>query len=243
MSPSLATDGYEIHRALFSDAEVAELRREADAVAAVAGSACVRHLRERSSTFDSLSVSEALLSLIPAGLRPVRSILFDKTASENWPVLWHQDLTITLAQERQIPGYGPWTHKDGSPHVQPPVSLLEGMATIRLHLDDTSATNGALRVIPGSHQNGRIDSDVLSDFDKEGAVTCECSPGDVLLMSPLILHSSRRSESPTRRRVIHFEYARDSDLDTSLKWFELATTQQRTRCRSQHLPRGEFNPS
>lgn len=237
MRPSLATDGYEIHRAVLSDAEVADLRREADAVADAAGSACVRHLRERSSIFDSLSVSAALLSLIPADLRPVRSILFDKTESENWPVPWHQDLTIAVAVERQLPGYGPWSHKDGSPHVQPPVSLLESMATIRLHLDETSAANGALRVIPGSHRNGRIDADTLRDFDKNGAVTCECSPGDVLLMSPLILHSSRRSESPARRRVIHFEYARDGDLDSSLRWFEPATNQQRTRRRSQHVPR------
>lgn len=228
MSPSLATDGYEIHRAVLSDAEVAQLRQEADAVATTAGSACVRHLRERSSILDSLSVSSALLSLIPDGLRPVRSILFDKTESENWPVLWHQDLTIAVAEERQIPGYGPWSHKDGSPHVQPPVSLLESMVTIRLHLDETSATNGALRVIPGSHRNGRIDADTLRALDKGGAVMCECSPGDALLMSPLILHSPRRSESPARRRVIHFEYARNEDLDAGLRWFEPATDQQRT---------------
>ena len=229
MSPSLAPDGFEIHRAVLSDAEVAQLRREADAVAAAAGSVCVRHLRGRSNRFDSLSMSPALLSLIPDGLRPVRSILFDKTKSENWPVLWHQDLTIAVAEERQLPGYGPWSSKDGSPHVQPPVSLLESMVTIRLHLDETSATNGALQVIPGSHRNGRIDADRLRDFDKECAVTCECSPGDALLMSPLILHSSRRSKSPARRRVIHFEYARNADLDSSLRWFEPATNQQRTR--------------
>ena len=136
----------------------------------------MRHLRERSSRFDSLSVSDALLSLISDDLQPVRSILFDKTESENWPVLWHQDLTIAVAEERRIPKYDPWSHKDGTPHVRPPVSLLQNMATIRLHLDETSATNGALRVIPGSHRNGRIDTDALRDLDKDAAVTCECSP-------------------------------------------------------------------
>ena len=54
--------------------------------------------------------------------------------------------------------------------------LLQNMATIRLHLDETSATNGALRVIPGRHRNGRIDTDALRDLDKDAAVTCECSP-------------------------------------------------------------------
>ncbi|MEZ5323619.1 MAG: phytanoyl-CoA dioxygenase family protein [Verrucomicrobiales bacterium] len=225
MPPSLSTDGYEIHRAILSDADVAELRQEANVVADAAGSACVRHLRGRSMVFDALSVSDALLSLIPAGMRPVRSILFDKTESENWPVLWHQDLTIAVVEKREVPGYGPWSHKDGTPHVQPPVSLLENMVTIRLHLDETAATNGALRVIPRSHRNGRIDADALRHFDKGGAVTCDCSPGDALLMSPLILHSSRRSESPARRRVIHLEYARDEDLDVSLVWFEPPTNQ------------------
>ena len=220
MCSSLANDGYEIHRALLSSSEVVELRLEADAVAAAVGSACVRHLRERSSIFESLSESSALLSLIPRGLRPVRSILFDKTKSENWPVPWHQDLTISVTDRQDITGYGPWSHKDGVPHVQPPVSLLENMVTIRLHLDDAFASNGALRVIPESHCKGKMDSDALSDFDKSASVTCECSSGDALLMSPLILHSSRRSDSPVRRRVIHFEYARDTDLDAQLRWFE-----------------------
>jgi len=232
MKPSLATDGYEIHHRLLSEAEVADLRREADSIAEAAGSVCVRHLRSRSRRFDELCASDALLSLFPVGLRPVRSILFDKTVSENWPVQWHQDLTIAVAQERQIPGYGPWSFKDGSPHVQPPVSLLERMVTIRLHLDDTPATNGALRVIPGSHRDGRISTDSLCDYAKERSVTCECRSGDALLMSPLILHSSRRSVSPARRRVIHFEFARDEDLDSSLEWFEHGNNQQRTRRRS-----------
>ena len=153
-------------------------------------------------------------------MRPVRSILFDKTETENWPVLWHQDLTIAVAEEKDIPDYGPWSNKDDSPHVQPPVSLLEKMVTIRLHLDDTPATNGALRVIPRSHNQGKISTNALNKFNKDKAITCECLAGDVLLMSPLILHSSQRSTTPSRRRVIHFEYAHHRDLDPDLQWYE-----------------------
>jgi hypothetical protein len=219
----LATDGYEIHRKVLSDAEIFELRGEADSIAGAAGTACVRHLRKRSEPFDALCMSDTLLALLPGGLRPVRSILFDKTEAENWPLRWHQDLTIAVAKKRSVPGYGPWSHKDSTPHVQPPVSLLEHMVTIRLHLDDTPATNGALRVIPGSHRRGRIATETLGEDDRGGAVTCECMPGDALLISPLILHSSRRPESPTRRRVLHFEYARNEDLDPDLEWFEHAS--------------------
>jgi len=196
------------------------LRAEADLVASYAESACVRHLRSRSRIFNALGVSEFIYTLIPNDLRPVRSILFDKTADENWPVAWHQDLTITVLEERQIPGYGPWSYKDGSPHVQPPISLLQNMVTIRFHLDDTPATNGALRVIPGSHRCGRIPPSALAELEKADEVICECMAGDALFMSPLLLHSSRRSVAPDRRRVIHFEYGRSADLDPSLTWFE-----------------------
>lgn len=224
MNFSLSAEGFEIHRRVLNDTQVSALRTEADTAAAGAGSACVRHLRSRSKMFDELSYSPELMSLLPDGLRPVRSILFDKTPDENWPVLWHQDLTIAVKEEREIYGYGPWSHKDGSPHVQPPIALLANMVTIRIHLDETPASNGALQVIPRSHLKGKILHETVSQDDKDAAVTCECHPGDVLLMSPLILHSSRRSTEPLRRRVIHFEYARESDLDPKLQWFEPATT-------------------
>jgi ectoine hydroxylase-related dioxygenase (phytanoyl-CoA dioxygenase family) len=94
--------------------------------------------------------------------------------------------------------------------------LLEKMITIHLHHDDTSSTNGALRVIPGSHLKGKISPADLAVLNKDVAVTCECKARDAPLIPPLILHSSRRSENPTRRRVIHFEYARDVDLDPAL---------------------------
>jgi ectoine hydroxylase-related dioxygenase (phytanoyl-CoA dioxygenase family) len=169
-----------------------------------------------------LAGCDSFRSLLPEGLRPVRSILFDKTPGENWPVAWHQDLTISLAEEHPAPGYGPWSRKDGVVHVQPPAFLLEHMVTIRLHLDDTPASNGALRVIPGSHLEGRLSVDAVARHAETKAVTCECMAGDVLLMRPLLLHSSMRSTAPSRRRVVHIEYARDVDLDPSLEWFEAA---------------------
>jgi hypothetical protein len=220
MSHHLASDGFEILRSVLSEAEVAALRVEADSVASDAGSACVRHLRSRSEIFNDLSVSALLASFLPEDLIPVRSILFDKTLDENWPVAWHQDLTIAVNEEKDITGYGPWSHKDGAVHVQPPLSVLQNMVTARLHLDETPATNGALRVIPRSHLAGKLPAEAIASYDKNLAITCECRAGDLLLMSPLLLHSSQRSVKPARRRVIHFEYARAIDLHPELRWFE-----------------------
>lgn len=225
MSPPLQRNGFEIHRKVIEEAELVNLRQEADRVASKAGTSCVRHLRKKSPLFNSLSLGDRLLSLLPDGLRPVRSLLFDKNKTDNWSVLWHQDSTIAVKEEGQLDGYGPWSRKDGAVHVQPPVSILGQMATIRLHLDETPGTNGALRVIPGSHQAGKLSSEDLRQYEKREMVSCVCHAGDVLVMSPLILHSSCRSELPGRRRVVHFEYARREDLDPGLAWFEDPETQ------------------
>lgn len=216
----LPAEGFEIRRRVLDSGQLPAFREEADAVAKVTGSACVRHLRAKSKLFDALASSPEIRSLLPPGLDPVRSILFDKTPAENWPVSWHQDLTIAVKEKRPVDDYGPWSFKDGSPHVQPPVALLENMVAIRLHLDAAPAENGALRVIPGSHRAGKIPSERLSDHARRSAATCECAAGDALLMSPLLLHSSPRSESPDRRRVLHFEYARREELHPDLEWSE-----------------------
>ncbi len=212
--------GYAIRRAFITPRVVAELRIEADRVADEAGSTCVRHLRKRSELFLNFATSDILRPLLPRGMRPVRSILFDKTPDENWPVAWHQDLTITVEEQKEVEGYGPWSVKDGAPHVQPPAFLLENMVTLRIHLDPTPGENGALLVIPGSHLGGRQPSLKVSDEQEQSAITCACEPGDVLMMSPLILHASSRSTQPARRRILHFEYARDEDLDPALAWHE-----------------------
>jgi ectoine hydroxylase-related dioxygenase (phytanoyl-CoA dioxygenase family) len=218
--PDISSHGFEIIQGVIPIPDLDRLRAEADHLADEAQAACVRHIRKKSELFETLATSPDLLDLIPEGLIPVRSILFNKTPEQNWPVAWHQDLTIAVAEENPATGYSPWSFKDGSPHVQPPVELLRRMITIRLHLDSTPASNGALRVIPKSHLLGKLPSDEVSKHCAHPAHVCECNPGDILLMSPLILHSSQRSESPANRRVLHFEYAPSDSLPSNLSWFE-----------------------
>jgi ectoine hydroxylase-related dioxygenase (phytanoyl-CoA dioxygenase family) len=110
--------------------------------------------------------------------------------------------------------------KDGIPHVQPTVKLLEQMVTVRIHLDPTDADNGALRVIPDSHRRGRLNPASIAEFTAAKPHTCDCQAGAVLLMSPLILHSSKRSTRPDHRRILHFEYAPTNALDARLSWHE-----------------------
>lgn len=153
---------------------------------------------------------------------PARAIFFSKSPQANWLVSWHQDLTIALGARIDVPGFGPWSMKDGIPHVQPPVELLEQMLTVRLHLDDANQSNGALRVLPGSHRLGRLSADRIQQLRaEEPDFTCDVTAGDALLMRPLLLHASNRSTSKRPRRVLHIEYAA-FNLPDGLEWHDAA---------------------
>lgn len=148
----------------------------------------------------------------------VRALFFNKSPDANWYVTWHQDLTIAVQQRIDVPGFGPWSTKDGVPHVQPPAKLLERMLAVRLHFDAADETNGALRVIPGSHVQGRFDSATAERFRSEhDEVVCRAEAGDVLLMRPLLLHASAKSMGTRPRRVLHLEFA-DVELPGELRW-------------------------
>ena len=159
---------------------------------------------------------------LPGPPRPVRAIYFDKSNETNWSVPWHQDLTIAVCQRASLPGFGPWTIKQGIPHVQPPVQFLEQMLTVRIHLDQCNEANGALQVLAGTHRLGRLDSEQIGQLrGSKDVFVCSASAGDVLLMRPLLLHSSSRLKIPGHRRVLHIEYA-GFDLPAPLRWHEAA---------------------
>jgi hypothetical protein len=104
----------------------------------------------------ALACSTGLLDLVrphlPLEPLPVRAIYFDKSSEGNWLVPWHQGLTLAVRDRVNVHGFGPWSVKEGVPHVQPPVELLEQMLIVRIYLDNADETNGALRVMPGSHR-------------------------------------------------------------------------------------------
>jgi len=182
-----------------------------------------RHLLGRIPAVRALAGGpplEHLLAALGCGpVRPVRAVFFDKNPTHNWKVPWHQDLTIAVREQRESAGFGPWSVKDGVPHVQPPVELLARMVTLRVHLDDCDADNGALRVRPGSHRHGRISAEELSRWEQAGEFTCTVRAGGVVAMRPLLLPASSPARNPRHRRVIHLEFSPDR-LPEPLKWFD-----------------------
>ncbi|NIG54760.1 phytanoyl-CoA dioxygenase family protein [Chitinophaga sp. Cy-1792] len=148
----------------------------------------------------------------------VKSIYFDKPSGSNWYVSYHQDLTISVNDKQVLPGFGPWTVKTDQFAVQPPLEYLHNIVTFRIHLDDTTASNGALRVIPGSHKK-EIQRPEMIDWPNTSETTCEVPAGGIMLMKPLLLHSSGRTTNEQQRRVIHIECA-SLELPTAIQWSE-----------------------
>lgn len=148
--------------------------------------------------------------------RLVRAIFFDKVPGANWSVPWHQDLTIAVKERVEVSGYDPWSLKDGVVHVQPPISVLEAMVTVRIHLDDCFEDNGPVRVKSGSHLHGRIAESQIGSWNGI-EVSCVGGAGSVLLMRPLLLHASSPATNPSHRRVLHLEYAA-YELVKPLEW-------------------------
>lgn len=184
---------------------VRNLFEDAPAVRALATSACVRE------------VAEAVLG---SRCFAVRALLFDKTATANWKVVWHQDLTIAVRERAIVHGFGPWSEKDGIPHVQPPAELVERMLAVRVHLDDCGPENGPVRVIPGSHRVGRLSGSAIDAYRAGAdAVDCVAERGSILAFRPLILHASSRALRPGHRRVVHFEFAAEP-LPPPLEWHD-----------------------
>jgi hypothetical protein len=150
--------------------------------------------------------------------RPVRTLLFNKTADRNWSLPWHQDRTIAVRARIDTPGFGNWTVKSGIQHVEPPVVLLERMLTLRLHLDDTGRDNAPLLISPGTHRLGRIsEPQIASAVARHGAHPCRAARGDAWLYATPILHASEPARQPRSRRVLHIDYSAEQ-LPNGLEW-------------------------
>ncbi|GAB3835694.1 phytanoyl-CoA dioxygenase family protein [Hymenobacter jeollabukensis] len=163
-----------------------------------------------------------LNQLLPAPPHLVKAIYFDKPAGSNWVVAWHQDLMVAVDRRAELPGFGPWNVRPEGVNVQPPRQYLEGICTLRIHLDACDAQNGALRVVPGSHRHGPIHAAAIADFTPHAQV-CPVPAGGVMLMKPLTLHASHRSLDERPRRVIHLEFS-SQPLPAGLHWREDAAS-------------------
>jgi ectoine hydroxylase-related dioxygenase (phytanoyl-CoA dioxygenase family) len=109
------------------------------------------------------------------------------------------------------------TRKAGVPHVEAPVEILEQMVNVRIHLDEVTDENGPLRVLPGSHRTGKELR--FADLSPRSILV---AAGDVLLIRPLLAHSSGNASPNTHRhrRILHLEFAANAELPDGYSWHD-----------------------
>lgn len=184
-----------------------------------------RRVLEREPQLAALTtdpaVKDAITTLAGPQARVVRSILFNKTPDTNWLVPWHQDPTIAVAERIDAPGFGPWNTKDGEPHCQPPLDILESIVVIRIHLDPCPADAGPLRVLRATHRQGLLTEDQITTLASTHETVEATTPaGGAAIMSPLSVHSSPKATMPAgNRRVLHLECTA-MNLPHGLRWAE-----------------------
>jgi hypothetical protein len=166
---------------------------------------------------DIVSCIDAIVAPLLPGARAVRALWFDKTAAANWLVPWHQDRTIAVRERRDVPGYGPWSVKQGICHVEPPFALLASMLTVRLHIDDCLADNAPLEVAIGSHRAPVAAADAAAKAEQSERLVCLAMAGDLWVYHTPILHRSARAAVPGRRRVLQLDYSAQP-LAGGLQW-------------------------
>jgi ectoine hydroxylase-related dioxygenase (phytanoyl-CoA dioxygenase family) len=219
---SFETDGVEIRRAVLAADMIAAVRAEVSVDNEILRRTGIRNLEKKFPCIARIANSSEVRSIARSllGREPhlVRALFFDKTPDRNWFVAWHQDRTVTLNRRFDLDGWSLWSEKDGVHHVQPPRVVLDQMVTIRLHVDPADEMSGCLSVIPGSHRLGILGRKAI-ETTIAGSKVCSCivDAGDAVVMHPLILHASMKSQKQSHRRVVHLEYS-SYELPPGVTW-------------------------
>lgn len=229
MKEEISTKGFSIIQNIYTDQEIESILKEINKVDTTKETfrksadlfAIRQFLKEVPDSYNLIfnnRLKEIIKSNFGVNYFVVKSIYFDKPKQSNWFVSYHQDLTISVDKKVEIENFGPWTVKQGQFAVVPPIEILKSNYTIRIHLDDTDENNGALKVIPKSHLKEMYRPETI-DWSTESETICDVKKGGIMIMKPLLLHSSSKSTNNNQRRVIHIEFS-NAELPNELKWAE-----------------------
>jgi hypothetical protein len=227
-------DGFFLRRAVFSPAEVEDLREAAERVRAAAlalsetgrayevdgnryvdaGPVTVQIEHGRASA--TLRVVEPFHHLDPVFEKliddarlvvPMRALVGAQRVA-----LWTDKLNFKPPHE----GSGFRWHQD-SPYWAHACRHLDQLPNVMLALDDADEDNGCFRVVRGSHRRGllpgRQDDGVLGPLftdprhiDLEAQVAAEMPAGSLFFFSPHTVHGSEPNRSDRQRRALVITY-------------------------------------
>lgn len=214
-------DGYSIHEGVFDREEmtrVLDALHSSDVARTRAGARhvlAVPAVRTLASDRRLLNIATLYVGVEAA---PYRATLFDKSAASNWLVAWHQDTALPIRNRVEASAWGPWSVKRGVLHAIAPSTALRRVIALRVHLDDSTAENGPLRVLPGRDTRGVLSAHEISELAATvDAVDCLTSAGGVVAMRPLTVHASSKARDVQPRRVVHIEHAADVHFDGGIE--------------------------
>ena len=209
--PTVIDSGYAIYDGIFGHSPMSDtlktlamtdLQRTRAGARHVLGVPAVRQLSEDPRLLEIAS------QFVGSGAVPFRATLFDKSADANWLVAWHQDTALPLRARVDDAEWGPWSTKAGVLYAHAPAWALERIVALRVQLDDSTSTNGPLRVLPDTHRRGVLPDEEVERLALQIApVDCTTAAGGVIAMRPLTIHASSKSIDDQPRRVLHIEYA------------------------------------
>lgn len=215
-----AADGFEIVRDVFDDGECEAMIQQLVDLSRRAGTRRLLDADWCQQVAQRLKQHPVIRERLPANAIAAQCTLFDKSTDRNWKVGWHQDVAIPVREKPEQAECCGWSIKEGVTFCQPADTVLAELVAIRVHLDDSSRENGPLRVVPGSHRQGRLIASAVSlSRTDTSEFACTAERGSALLMRPLLLHASSKAEIDAPRRVLHFLFG-PPRLPNGLHWHQ-----------------------
>ena len=113
----ITADGVAIRPAVLTSDEIDAIKAELSVDHEALRRTGIRNLEKKFGSIARVAAAPSVLSIAASilGTTPglVRALFFDKTPVRNWFVSWHQDRTVALNRRLEMPGWGPWTTKEG----------------------------------------------------------------------------------------------------------------------------------
>jgi ectoine hydroxylase-related dioxygenase (phytanoyl-CoA dioxygenase family) len=221
LQDTIEEDGFAVLPSVFPPAFVDRVLNQILELSPTRGRAGVRHalaLGPVAEVAGHTLLVEIACEVLGNEAFPYRATLFEKSPDANWLVVWHQDTALPLASRLEVHGWGPWSLKERILYAHAPASALSQVLALRVHLDDSTAANGPLRVLPRTHALGVLSDDSIHELSTRiSPVYCLVSKGGVVAMRPLIVHASSKSRVELPRRVLHIEYAASGSIAAPLQ--------------------------
>ena len=218
---AIEENGFAILPGLFSEEYLDRLLQKIDESAPRRSRAGVRHalgLAPVAELSQEPQMIELARGILGPDAFPFRATVFDKSPTSNWLVVWHQDTALPLRERLELPGWGPWSLKDGVHYAHAPTATLSKVLALRVHFDNSSTENGPLRVLAGTHLMGVLSDDRVHEVATRIApIDCVVPRGGVVAMRPLLIHASSKSQTEMPRRVLHIEYAASDSIANPLE--------------------------